>query len=250
MTTNNTPTQYINAVVPPYARNGIIGGSIAFLTPNLEFYNGTSWIRLATIFDLTSKANIDSPNFTGTPILPSGTVATTQSIGDNTTKVATTSFVSAAVAAANAPQVLSLGSTAGNIALSGSGGTVDLKSISVTSFQNADVLPTSSGIFPYTTTTGALNYPTAIGGGVKIMRAASSGIGYIDIFKAGSSGQELYFRTGITATTFTGWRIIADQTWVTNLLITPEYADNAAAIAGGLSIGKFYRTGDTVKVVH
>ena len=30
----------------------------------------------------------------------------------------------------------------------------------------------------------------------------------------------------------------------------PEYADNAAAIAGGLTIGAFYRTGDILKVVH
>ena len=31
---------------------------------------------------------------------------------------------------------------------------------------------------------------------------------------------------------------------------TPEYADNAAAVTGGLSVGEFYRTGDVLKVVH
>ena len=30
----------------------------------------------------------------------------------------------------------------------------------------------------------------------------------------------------------------------------PEYADNAAAIVGGLTVGAFYRTGDLLKVVH
>ena len=30
----------------------------------------------------------------------------------------------------------------------------------------------------------------------------------------------------------------------------PEYADNAAAVAGGLTAGAFYRTGDLLKVVH
>ena len=30
----------------------------------------------------------------------------------------------------------------------------------------------------------------------------------------------------------------------------PEYSDNAAAIAGGLTAGAFYRTGDLLKVVH
>lgn len=30
----------------------------------------------------------------------------------------------------------------------------------------------------------------------------------------------------------------------------PSYADNAAAIAGGLKVGQLYRTTDTLKVVH
>lgn len=30
----------------------------------------------------------------------------------------------------------------------------------------------------------------------------------------------------------------------------PIYADNAAAVAGGLAIGKLYRTGDVLKIVH
>lgn len=30
----------------------------------------------------------------------------------------------------------------------------------------------------------------------------------------------------------------------------PEYNDNAGALAGGLPVGSFYRTGDVVKVVH
>ena len=30
----------------------------------------------------------------------------------------------------------------------------------------------------------------------------------------------------------------------------PEYADNAAAVAAGVRVGGFYRTGDALKVVH
>ena len=41
------------------------------------------------------KAPLASPTFTGTVTLPSGTVATTQSAGNNTTAVATTAFVRA-----------------------------------------------------------------------------------------------------------------------------------------------------------
>jgi len=31
---------------------------------------------------------------------------------------------------------------------------------------------------------------------------------------------------------------------------TPEYADNAAALLGGLIVGQIYRTGDYLKIVH
>lgn len=44
-----------------------------------------------------SKAELDSPVFTGAPTLPTGTVAVTQSSGDNSTKVATTAFVDGAL---------------------------------------------------------------------------------------------------------------------------------------------------------
>jgi len=40
---------------------------------------------------------------------------------------------------------------------------------------------------------------------------------------------------------------IIDTSLFTNL---PSYADNAAAIAGGLKVGQLYRTTDTLKVVH
>ena len=45
-------------------------------------------------------ARLVSPTFTGTPTLPTGTIATTQTALDNSTKVATTAFVATAVAAA------------------------------------------------------------------------------------------------------------------------------------------------------
>lgn len=45
----------------------------------------------------TTKADLASPTFTGTPTLPTGTIAVTQSAGNNSTKVATTAYVDAAV---------------------------------------------------------------------------------------------------------------------------------------------------------
>jgi hypothetical protein len=47
----------------------------------------------------TTRAALNSPAFTGTPSLPTGTTAVTQTAGNNTTAVATTAFVTAAVPA-------------------------------------------------------------------------------------------------------------------------------------------------------
>jgi hypothetical protein len=49
----------------------------------------------------TSRAPLASPTFTGTPSLPTGTTGVTQSAGNNTTALATTAFVTAAVAASS-----------------------------------------------------------------------------------------------------------------------------------------------------
>jgi len=48
---------------------------------------------------VATKADLSSPTFTGTPTLPTGTIATTQSFGNSSTAIATTAFVQAAMAA-------------------------------------------------------------------------------------------------------------------------------------------------------
>jgi hypothetical protein len=49
---------------------------------------------------IATKADLISPTFTGTPVLPTGTTGVTQSAGNNTTALATTAFVQAADSAA------------------------------------------------------------------------------------------------------------------------------------------------------
>ena len=56
----------------------------------------TEFNNIATA--VATKADLASPTFTGTPTLPTGTIATTQSSGSNTTTIATTAFVQAAIA--------------------------------------------------------------------------------------------------------------------------------------------------------
>ena len=52
------------------------------------------------VADVTGAAPLASPAFTGTPSLPTGTTGVTQTAGNNTTALATTQFVTSAVAAA------------------------------------------------------------------------------------------------------------------------------------------------------
>ena len=51
----------------------------------------TEFNNIATA--IATKADLASPTFTGSPVLPTGTTATTQSSSDDTTKLATTAFV-------------------------------------------------------------------------------------------------------------------------------------------------------------
>lgn len=71
----------------------------------------TEFDNIATA--IATKADINSPAFTGTPSLPTGTTGVTQSATDDSTKLATTGFVQDVVAALQA-----------NVAITG--GTIDL----------------------------------------------------------------------------------------------------------------------------
>ena len=55
--------------------------------------------QLNTAITDADVASLASPTFTGTPTLPTGTIATTQSAGNNSTAIATTAYADAAVAA-------------------------------------------------------------------------------------------------------------------------------------------------------
>lgn len=58
----------------------------------------TEFNNIATA--VATKADLISPTFTGTPALPTGTTAVTQSAGNNSTALATTAYADAAIAAA------------------------------------------------------------------------------------------------------------------------------------------------------
>jgi hypothetical protein len=79
-------------------------------------YVDQATLGTALAADLAAKANLASPTFTGTPVLPSGTTGVTQTAGDNSTKLATTADVDASISS-GAPDATS--SMKGKIQLAG-----------------------------------------------------------------------------------------------------------------------------------
>jgi hypothetical protein len=78
------------------------GTGAATLTGYVKGTGTTAMTASAAIpvADVTGAAPLASPAFTGTPSLPTGTTGVTQTAGNNTTALATTQFVTSAVAAA------------------------------------------------------------------------------------------------------------------------------------------------------
>jgi hypothetical protein len=86
-TTQSANTNNTTIATTAYADAKVVDGTIT---------NGTTTTAPSQddVFDaLALKADLASPTFTGTPSLPTGTTGITQSIGDNSTKLATTAFV-------------------------------------------------------------------------------------------------------------------------------------------------------------
>jgi hypothetical protein len=81
------------------ARTNLGLGTMAVETASNYLTTATASSTYFTIASAANKADLASPTFTGTPTLPTGTIATTQSPGNNTTALATTAFVTAAVPA-------------------------------------------------------------------------------------------------------------------------------------------------------
>jgi hypothetical protein len=75
------------------AKDALASGNAGKIVKGTEI--DTEFNNIATA--VATKADLASPTFTGTPALPTGTTAVTQSFGDSSTKLATTAFVQAAL---------------------------------------------------------------------------------------------------------------------------------------------------------
>lgn len=71
------------------AKDALASGNAAKIVKGTEI--DTEFNNIATA--IATKADLASPTFTGSPSLPTGTTAVTQSTSDDSTKIATTAFV-------------------------------------------------------------------------------------------------------------------------------------------------------------
>ncbi len=78
-------------------------------------------------------------------------------------------------------------------------------------------------------------------------RAFEIGIGTADNARANAMTVLFNGNVGVGTLTPTSRLHVSGQTRISGML---EYADNAAALSGGLTVGMLYRTGDLLKIVH
>jgi len=76
--------------------------------------------------------------------------------------------------------------------------------------------------------------------------APSAAAIYLGQFFVRTSGAKNLYYAQTTGTGALDWRIVLS----TNYTGAPEFADNTAAVLGGLFVGQVYRTGDVLKIVH
>ena len=74
--------------------------------------------------------------------------------------------------------------------------------------------------------------------------APSSSATYLGQTYLNTNKSMLYFAKNV-GTGASDWSLV-----LTAPLVTPEYANNAAALFAGLVAGQIYRTGDLLKIVH
>lgn len=161
---------------------------------------GTNSTQIAsTAYVVTSFAPLASPTFTGTPTLPTGTIAVTQTPGNNTTAVATTAFVAASFAPLASPTFTGVPAVP-----TATTGTSTTQAASTAFVSNTFAAPPAYGL----TTPNAV-HATTVGATGAITPSTTAGIvgtTLADNATAGSVGEYITATsssTGITTTTVT-----------------------------------------------
>jgi hypothetical protein len=107
ITTGTLPSAQLPSVLSATQINGATLSSLATGMLKNTASTGVPTIAVAGTDYVAPSGNITgtAANLSGTPVLPNGTTATTQTAGDNSTKLATTAYVASALTSAGASTV-------------------------------------------------------------------------------------------------------------------------------------------------
>lgn len=152
--------------------------------------------------DLALKATLDSPTFTGTPSLPTSTIAVTQTAGDSSTKLSTTAFTTTAIAAIPTPPspIQPVTTTVGSNALTVGLNTTPLQFRSTTLTTGVPVSRTVSSplslVVPSGATLGTINAVQS-----QLILLAIDNAGTVELAIVNISGGNDLSETGLISTT-------------------------------------------------
>jgi Lower baseplate protein N-terminal domain len=209
-------------------------GSLLQVNGNITANAATLSNQVVVLSQLAGYAPLASPALTGTPTAPTATA------GTNTTQVATTAFV---LANTNANAVL----LTGNQTIMGSktfNNNINAPSIDINlsaSLANTGVKVTNANGSAFTainTSTGAgfVANGNATGTGLNYL-GQNNGTNTFTVDKLGNVTANSFIKSGGTAN-----QMLMANGSTRDYSTLPAYADNAAAIAGGLAVGALYRT--------
>ena len=166
------------AVTLSVATNGITNALAAQMAANTLKGNNTAGtanaldLTTAQVMTMLGAAPLASPNFSGTPNLPTGTIAVTQAVGTSSTTLATTAFVANATSA-----TVSIVTTGGSTTLTAAQYGVPILLVTGTLASAATLVVPNSGVWTVSNgTTGAfsLTVKTSAGTGVTVDQGQSA----------------------------------------------------------------------------
>jgi hypothetical protein len=143
-------------------------------------------------------------------------------------------------------QAIKPGIATRNLVLNPNGGSVGIGALAP--FNRLTVKSANSPYTDSSSGTAAIQIATGVGGQTDeslLFAVSDSGYSWIQAIKAGTAARNLVLQA------FGGNVGIGSATPTSKLQVVglPSYADNAAALAGGLTVGAFYHTAGVVKVV-
>lgn len=215
-------------------------GTAATVTPGVAGHvmrsNGTQYadsaIQAADVPTLNQNTTGTAANLSGTPTVPNGTAATTQSPGDNTTKLATTAYVDAGLSGKQGNLTLTTTGTSGASTLvgstlnipvySGGGGSLTVQYNGVTQGIATTLNIASCLLSVFGTGTSTISPDTSC---LMTIANAQSGVNSLVVSASGSG-------TTYTAVTRSSSVVVTAATAANPMVLTLQYAPGPMVTVG------------------